>query len=90
MHVRNMEQAIVALRACQMAARQGEVAAVRDWAVEAQESVMALETVLERAAWIPWRCSSHCLLRLVSMTDQFLPLSRCAGLPSKDWETPIY
>ena len=49
MHVRNMEQAIVALRAYQMAAHQVEVA-VRDWAEGAQESVMALETVLERAA----------------------------------------
>jgi len=49
MHVRNMEQAIVALQACQMAARQGAVA-VRDWATEVQESVMALEMVLERAA----------------------------------------
>jgi hypothetical protein len=83
-----MEQAIVAFRACQMAARQVEVE-VRDWAEEAQESVMALETVLERAAWIRWRCSSHCLLRLVSMTDQSLPLTRYADLPSKGWETPI-
>jgi hypothetical protein len=52
MHVRNMEQAIVALRACQTATRQAVVVEVHDWAVEAQESAMALEIVLERAAWI--------------------------------------
>ena len=75
MHVRNMEQAVVALQACQMAVRPAAVVAVRDWAMEVQESAMGLEMVLERVAWIRWRCSSHCLLQLVSMTDQSLLLS---------------
>ena len=53
MHVRSVEQAVVALRACQMAARQAAAAvAVRDWAVEVQESVMGPGMVHERVAWI--------------------------------------
>ena len=52
MHVRSVEQAVVALRAYQMAARQAAAVAVRDWAVEVQESVMGPGMVLERVAWI--------------------------------------
>ena len=49
MHVRNMEQAIVALQACQTAARQA-VAVGHGLAMEAQKSVMVLEMVLARVA----------------------------------------